>query len=496
MRETTSRYEAWARRLGRWGWESPVDLLAVVLGLHGALLVATGSVEDPAVVSAATVLLVGWRVAWALAAARRPDPRGAWMWRALGSVAAAGLAMAGDGGTDSPLFFWLLIVVAGAVVVLDMSRTVPILGLSVAAYAGAAAATGDVNPTAVGRLLLFVTYLAILLAGKVVSEEHRARADETRRTLVEVFDAAPMPLLVVSGPEVFANDGARELGLLDFGGVRRLDGGATLGDAVDAAVGGRPSAGRYAVGEDRILSLRVSPIESGGAVLVSGEDVTEAASLEAQRRRFLDAANHQFRTPLSPILGYAELLASGNRDPELVDEAVAAIAAGARRLTSLLDRLAALTRLQTIEPPTPTAVELAKLVSTEVVARDPDVPIEIRGDPDVDVECDPATVGLGIFELVENGRRHGVPPVVLGWRREGSRVVVSVSDAGPGPDLDPAAALDEVWAPASATDVMPPEMGARLGLAAAATLIRLGGGELSFHRHGASWRFEVRLRPR
>lgn len=493
MRETSSRLDAGARHLGRWGWESPVDLLAVVLGLHGALLVATGSVEDPAVVSAAVVLLVGWRIAWGVVASRLPDPRGAWMWRALGSVVAAGLAMGGDGGTDSPLFFWLLIVVASAVVVLDMRRTVSILGLSVVAYAGAAAATGDVNATAGGRFLLFLTYVAILLAGKGVSDVHRARADETRRTLAEVFDAAPMPLLVVSGPDVVANDGARELGLLDFDGVRLLDGDGTLRDAVDAAGEGRRAAGRYTAGEDRILRLTVSPIVAGGTVLVSGEDVTEAVSLEAQRRRFLDAANHQFRTPLSPILGYAELLASGSRDPELVDEAVAAITAGARRLTSILDRLATLARLQTTAPPPTVVVPLAKLVSTEVLARDPDLPLEIRGDPDVDVECDPPTVGLGIFELVENGRRHGVPPVTLVWRRDGGKVIVSVSDAGPGPDLAPTSALDQVWAPASASDVMPAEMGTRLGLAAAATLVRIGGGELSFHRRGRSWAFEVRL---
>lgn len=319
--------------------------------------------------------------------------------------------------------------------------------------------------------------------------------------LAEVFNAAPVPIVITAAAgERTANEAALAAGLDDFAAVVRDDGPDTLAGAVEEASGpNRRSSNRlYTVrrgGANRVFRVNVAPIGDGesGRVLVSAEDVTDVTALDTQRRRFLDAANHQFRTPLSPILGYAELLRMGERDPGFVDEAVGAIAAGARRLASLLDRTAALTRLQAAVPAPTVVVAMGKLISGEVVSRNRDLAVEIHGDPEIEVQCDPASIGLGIFELADNGGRYGVPPVTIAWRVDGGEVVIEVFDAGPGPDLETGAHLDHVWAPVSRTDVMPPYMGPRLGLAAAATLVELGRGRLRFVRDRDRWFFQIRV---
>lgn len=66
----------------------------------------------------------------------------------------------------------------------------------------------------------------------------------------------------------------------------------------------------------------------------------------AEQRRFIDHAAHELRTPLAVISGYGDLLDRwGKSEPAVRDEAIAAIRSEAGRMSSLVDRLLQLSRM-------------------------------------------------------------------------------------------------------------------------------------------------------
>ncbi len=87
------------------------------------------------------------------------------------------------------------------------------------------------------------------------------------------------------------------------------------------------------------------------------------ADLEAdvqKREDFVGAFTHELKTPMTSIIGYADILAAMQTDPDEQREAAAAIAHEGRRLESLSHKLLALLGLAEC-PLTPAAVPLAAL---------------------------------------------------------------------------------------------------------------------------------------
>ena len=81
-------------------------------------------------------------------------------------------------------------------------------------------------------------------------------------------------------------------------------------------------------------------------VLVVLQDLSEGRRLEANQQRFLFNSAHQLRTPLTVILGAAELLASGrDEDPALRERLLNHIFSEGRRMQRLSDVLLRLARV-------------------------------------------------------------------------------------------------------------------------------------------------------
>ena len=99
------------------------------------------------------------------------------------------------------------------------------------------------------------------------------------------------------------------------------------------------------------------------------------AQARERERRFVADASHELRTPLTALRGNAEHIARHGADPE----ALADLAAGAERLSRLLDDLLVLAREDAAAPPTRTRVALAE-VARRVAAHEPLVDLEIRAD--------------------------------------------------------------------------------------------------------------------
>jgi signal transduction histidine kinase len=94
--------------------------------------------------------------------------------------------------------------------------------------------------------------------------------------------------------------------------------------------------------------LRVATTRVGGSrVLVVAQDQTEAKRIEQTRRDFVANASHEMKTPVAGILAIAETLQDAIKDdPAAAERFAATLAREAQRLSTLVQDLLSLARLE------------------------------------------------------------------------------------------------------------------------------------------------------
>ncbi|TKA09148.1 sensor histidine kinase [Actinacidiphila oryziradicis] len=170
------------------------------------------------------------------------------------------------------------------------------------------------------------------------------------------------------------------------------------------------------------------------------EGALEARHASEQRmRRFLADASHELRTPLAAITGYAQLTRRGT---EVVGPqtalALAQVEAGAARLSSLVDDLLLLARLDDNRPLERGEVDLSPLVAEAVrdvhtAAPDHHWRLEVPNEP-VLVTGDQARLHQVVANLLANARTHtpAGTTVTAAVRPQEDGILVQVTDDGPG----------------------------------------------------------------
>ncbi|MGP9537774.1 sensor histidine kinase [Brachybacterium sp. AOP43-C2-M15] len=166
---------------------------------------------------------------------------------------------------------------------------------------------------------------------------------------------------------------------------------------------------------------------------------------EERMRRFIADASHELRTPLTAIRGYTEMLRLTEELGEHGTQSVERLEAQSRRMTSLVEDLLLLTRLDDGAPQAREEVDLGEVVMDSVMdaraaaprhRHDVDVP-----DAPVLVQGDPRQLTQVVVNLLSNARKHTPEgtAVHVRLRREGTRARLSVIDDGPGidPELVP-----------------------------------------------------------
>jgi two-component system, OmpR family, sensor kinase len=159
---------------------------------------------------------------------------------------------------------------------------------------------------------------------------------------------------------------------------------------------------------------------------------------EMRLRQFASDASHELRTPITAVLGYADLYrAGGLEDPAALDRAMARIGTESRRMGSLVEDLLLLARLDQGRPLRRDTVDLSALVDDAVQdARsiEPSRPIAGTVHPGVRVTGDEDRLRQVFGNLVANVRVHAPPDAPMritlavrdGWAE------VAVADGGPG----------------------------------------------------------------
>jgi signal transduction histidine kinase len=192
-------------------------------------------------------------------------------------------------------------------------------------------------------------------------------------------------------------------------------------------------------------------------------------------RDFAAAVSHELKTPISGIKGVIELL---EEHPEMKETErrrfLANAGADADRLSHLLSRLLDLARADMAVTPEGAETDVEGPALTVVDAqrgKDFEVMAEVAGLPKV---AAPAEMLTAVLEtLVENSRQAGARHVRIAGRQEGERVVLTVSDDGPGvPESD----RERIFDPFHTTRRR--EGGSGLGLSIARSLLSACGGTI------------------
>ena len=169
------------------------------------------------------------------------------------------------------------------------------------------------------------------------------------------------------------------------------------------------------------------------------QDVTEIKQVDRLKSEFLDGISHDLRSPLTYMRNYAGLLPLPE-DPALEQEYVNKIMTGIERMSVLVEGLLEIANLRAVTSPQLDRLHVGDLLDD--VAHEYASPAQMRGvrlvvevEPDLPpVKADPTLLRRALTNLVTNAVKYAPEsgPVVLRAEQQGTEVVVSVRDRGPG----------------------------------------------------------------
>jgi PAS domain S-box-containing protein len=199
-----------------------------------------------------------------------------------------------------------------------------------------------------------------------------------------------------------------------------------------------PSIGGYLFNLRDITDRKNAELASEAALQAQRAAIAELERLDQSKTRFLSTISHEFRTPLTAIIGYSELLTSNISNPVIAEDA-AVIHREASRLNRLVDDILLVDRMD--------AGQMSlKLGSVDVNALVQDVVATFRPltdshrfpldlDPSlrtIDGDCD--RLAQAITNLVSNAVKYSLAggAVTIATRNDGNDVIISVRDEGIG----------------------------------------------------------------
>ncbi len=232
--------------------------------------------------------------------------------------------------------------------------------------------------------------------------------------------------------------------------------------------------------------------EIAGAVIIV-RDVTEEHALavreEDLRRRLIDVINHQFRTPLTSILGNIELLEDMDVDlPPAAATSLSRVLSASRRLAELTRAVSELVDLEAATRASSTRADLMDVLAPRLEAHqrgavDRGVTVVVGLPPRLPALADRILVARAVDALVENAVTHSPAGSTVTIRHEldEDTLHLVVEDDGPG---IPAADRERLLEPFEVGAGRSGAVHSRgLGLALAATVAVAHGGRLDMADH-------------
>jgi PAS domain S-box-containing protein len=228
---------------------------------------------------------------------------------------------------------------------------------------------------------------------------------------------------------------------------------ALLATAANGRAVGGELAGRRADGQPIELGLSIAPIRDGSGrvtgLSVIAHDITGRRQVERAERankaksQFLSRMSHELRTPLNAVLGFGQLLALRDLEPDAKEDTEHILKAG-EHLLELINETLEISHIEsgrlslTIEPVdvATIAAEVVELMAPLNATRDITVAID-HASVSGWVAADRQRLKQVLLNLLSNAIKfnvYGGRVDVRGERRDGDRFAIAVTDTGAGID--------------------------------------------------------------
>jgi two-component system sensor histidine kinase KdpD len=340
-----------------------------------------------------------------------------------------------------------------------------------------------------------VAFMLVAAVTSTVSDLARARALEAERGRREADLAAALARALLAGTDTATalRDASRQvaqaLGVSEASVVLGAADGDRRRQAVALHSGGERIATllvpvRLDAGVSERMTAQVVPsLEALIAVALKRDELQDEAVQTGALRRsddlktaLLRSVSHDLRTPLTAILTAGHALGSPSlTDDERIDLSAAIVDEG-ERLSTLVDKLLDLSKLQSGRAaPRPEWTSLDEVLTAAAEGLD-GVTLSIDADLPA-LRADAAQLERAFANVIENAVRHGAGhPVSVRARLVGTRLMVRVVDRGPGIAEPEHERVFEPFHRAPGAD--PRHPGAGLGLAIAKGFVEANGGSI------------------
>jgi len=258
-------------------------------------------------------------------------------------------------------------------------------------------------------------------------------------------------------------------------------------------------------GRSTSFAVRVAPLGDlggGGLVLLLAEDQTERRRVEEVRRDFVANTSHELKTPVGALALLAETVEDAADDPEAVRRFAGRMRQEAARLTSLVQDLITLSRIQAAEPiPDPVPADLDAVVAEaldrcRMKATARGIELAATGTKRLFVLGDEDLLVTALRNLLDNAVAYSPEKtrVVVSTRKDGNDTIeLSVTDQGIGiPERD----LERIFERFYRVDAARSRVtgGTGLGLAIVKHVTAAHGGKVTVSsKEGAGSIFTLRL---
>ena len=206
--------------------------------------------------------------------------------------------------------------------------------------------------------------------------------------------------------------------------------------------------GEIVLFEERKAYLQVhgSKIDASDAgalrVVLVLNDVSRLKNLERIRKDFVANVSHEIKTPITAAMGYVEALLNGDSlDSDTSREFLEITMKHIERLSSIVEDLLVISRLEQKpdEIPDLEPCGIPELLANAIQLHEPrakegGIELELDCRTDVSVMANPVLIEQAIGNLIDNAVKYSEPggKVTVSAEQDSSRVVISVTDLGPG----------------------------------------------------------------
>ena len=238
--------------------------------------------------------------------------------------------------------------------------------------------------------------------------------------------------------------------------------------------------------------------ESFNAMAATIEEKMAELELNAkQKEDFVANFAHELKTPLTSVIGYADMLSKKERDPETVYKAASYILSEGKRLESLSLKLMDLIVLGRQEfdlervPAKNLLFDVAGTLAPLMAERQVELQVKAQV---ADVAADRDLMKTLIINLIDNSAKAGAKHVALLGEKQNGRYMVAVQDDGQGISETEITRITEAFymVDKSRSRAM---HGAGLGLSIASKIAEIHGTKLTFESQlGEGTRVSIELR--